>query len=162
MRRLDQRQMLSQPGADGIGEEGYPVAATLAAPDDELSPIKIGILDPQLEAFEEPEPAAIEELGHQEAGAAQPVEDGPDLGPAEDDGEPLRPLGAHDATEPAEVAAEHVAIEEEESAQRLVLGGGADPALRGEMGEVARDVSRLELGWMARAVEMDEAADPGT
>src|SRR5262245_62755150 len=92
--------------------------------DDDLIRSEIDVLDTQATAFQQAEPRSVEKERHQARHAVELREDGPNFLAREDDRQPLRRLGAHQAVEPGQFDVEHLAVEKEQGAQRLVLGGG--------------------------------------
>ena len=86
-----------------------------------------------LQAFEQPDPAAVQERADQQHGAVQMCQQLSHLAAGQDDGYPVRPLGAHDTFEQADVALQHVSIQEEEGAQGLRLRRGTDALVHRQM-----------------------------
>jgi hypothetical protein len=111
-------------------EDGDTVLGALAVTDDDLTQRAVDVLDSQTAAFEQAQPRAIEEGGHEPGRAVQLGDDRAHLVASQHDGEAFRALGPNHAVEPGQVLMQDVAIEEEERAQRLVLGGGGNLARR--------------------------------
>ena len=144
----------------GRREHRDPILGALAVPDDDQVGSEVDVLDAQARAFEQAQAGAVEEQGQEARDAVEVLEDGTDLVAGQDDGQVLRPPGAHDVVEPRQVLLEHHAVEKEQSRQCLVLGGGGDVPLDGERREELRDFLGPHLGGMALAVEEDVAPDP--
>jgi hypothetical protein len=67
-------------------QEGHAVLLPLAVVDDEVVLAEIDVLDPEAEAFHEPQTGAVEQTGHEEFLAVGLTRAGADLGAREDDG----------------------------------------------------------------------------
>ncbi len=126
-------------------QEGHAVLLPLAVADDEVVLAEIDVLDPEAEAFHQPQTGAVEQAGHEEFLAVELGQDGADLGAREDDGQPsgpLRPAGV-DAT--FQRPLEDDLIEEEQRAHRLVLGRCGDVLVDRQMGEEGFDFALAHL-----------------
>jgi hypothetical protein len=75
------------------GQEGHAVFLPLAVADDEVLLAEIDVLDPEAEAFHQPQPGTIKQTGHEMLLAIELGQDGADLGAREDHGQPFWPLG---------------------------------------------------------------------
>lgn len=160
MLRPDRREMAGQLGPEYRREHRDPVLVPLSAPDDELTGGEVDVLNPKAAALEHAEPGAVEKAGHEAGCSLELIEDNANLAVGQDDGEPLRALGAHDLVEPGKIDFQHVTVQEQESTQRLVLCRSGHVAVDGQRSEEARDVRRSQLRWVALAVEENVAADP--
>jgi hypothetical protein len=111
-------------------------------------------------ALQQPKPGPVEQVRHQPRHALESLQDRPDLVAGEDDWQPFRSHGAHDAIQPREIDFQHPAIEKQQRAQGLVLSGARDLPLDRQRREEARHLGRSHLGGMALTMEQDESADP--
>jgi hypothetical protein len=108
MRQVDSTEPLGDipivPAPNGIdlphqgfhqrsGQEGHAVFLPLAVADDEVLLAEIDVLDPEAEAFHQPQPGTIKQTGHEMLLAIELGQDGADLGAREDHGQPFWPLG---------------------------------------------------------------------
>lgn len=66
-------------GLDGAGEHGDAVVAALAAANDNLAALEGQALEADAEGLHQPEPGAVEQLGHESSCAARLGEDGGNL-----------------------------------------------------------------------------------
>jgi hypothetical protein len=121
---------------------------------------EIDVLDPQAQAFHEPQPRAVQEAGHELLVAFQPSKHGADLLASEDDGEPFRPLGSDHVLDLFERAIHDDPVQKEQSAKRLVLGGGRHVFLVCQGGEKRRHLGLAHLQRVPFSVEQDELLDP--
>ena len=104
---------------------------------------------------------AVEQPTDEPRRAAHLIEDGPDLGARQDDGQSSRRLGPIEAVQGLEVPAEDSAVEEDQCTERLILGRGADVLVDGQVREKAPDLVAPHVGRMASAtVVKDETARP--
>jgi hypothetical protein len=90
--------------------------------DDDLVAGEVDVLDPELEAFHEPETGSVEEPGDEESVVAELGEDGSDLVAAQDDGKARGLLGPDELPELADLPAKDGSVEEEDGGEGLVLG----------------------------------------
>ena len=158
-------QVERQRLGDGRGEHGHPVPPALPLADREPPPVGVEVVDPEPEPLAEPQPGAVEDHPDEPVDAPELAQDGVDLGPREDDREPLRPPGPGDPVDAAERAAEDVVVQEQDGVERLVLGRCGDPSVLGEVGEERGEVGlgeRVGVAGPAVVVRVEEAvpSDP--
>ena len=121
------------------------VFLTFAVVDGEEHGIKIEAVDAKVDAFCQPQSAAVEEQDHEPVRWAKMMEDGINFAAGQHHGDVAMTLGANDAVDLAEVAAQDMAEEEEKSVKGLVLGGSRDSALHGEGGEESANLLITEV-----------------
>src|SRR5206468_281176 len=103
------------------------VALALADHDDVVAAVEV--LDPELEALQEPEPRAILQQRDEPIHAAQLGDDALNFLPGKDHWEPFGSFGANDAFELVEGPFEHRAVKKQQGIERLILRRGADVSL---------------------------------
>ena len=147
--------------AQALRQERRPVLLPFPVADEEMPLAEVDVLDPEPEAFHQPEPRAVEQPGHQPGRAVELGEDRADLVAGQDDRQPLRPLGPdHVVADPVEGPVEDDLIEEQQGGQSLILGRGRDLPVDRQMVEEGYDLSFSHLVGMPFAVEEDELPDP--
>jgi hypothetical protein len=93
---------------------------------------KVDVLDAKSRALEQAQARSVEELGHEEDGAPQMLENAPDFVVGEDQGEPWLPGRPRQVFDPRELQVEDLSVKESERAQRLDVSRRADVALSRE------------------------------
>jgi hypothetical protein len=156
----DAFQMGLERGAQAIRKHGDAVLEALAVSDEDLTEVEIEILDAQTEDFHEPEPAAVEQLGHPEVLPGEMREQGEDLLLGQDGWQAGGAFGAHELKRGIQIPGEDVAEEKDQRVQRLVLGCGGDFFPDGEVGEEGRNFRLGQSLDGEGGVECQEAADP--
>lgn len=160
MEGLDAIHLPAQGLFERAGQEGDAILPALAVADEDVALAEVDVLDPEPEAFHQPQPGSIEEAGHQPGRAVELIEDGVDLVAGQDGGQALGPTGGDDAGPLLERLTENLAIEEKDGAEGLILGRGGDIPLDGQVGQERFQLGDAHLPGMALAVEEDESPDP--
>jgi hypothetical protein len=145
---------------DAGRQERRPVLLTFAAAHHDLVPVEVDVLDPDGEALEQAEAAAVEQLRDETERRFQVLEERVHLAAREHGRKVEGALGALEANELGEVEREDAAVEEDDGAEGLVLRGGGRVAVDGEVVQEGGDLGRAEGSGMAAAVEGDVGADP--
>jgi hypothetical protein len=129
-------------------------------PQVDLPLLEVEILDPQLQCFQQPEAAAVQQSGDQAGRAIQTLQNSPHLRRGQHYRQALGALRTDQLVHPLQLALEDVGVEEEQGGQSLVLGAGADPAGGGEGGQERAHFGLGHRVRVALAVEQDEVPDP--
>ena len=123
------REMVEERLLAGGGQHRHAVLLSLAIADVDLVAREVDVLDAQVQALQQPEPAAVQEPAHEEDHAVHVGEQLPRFVPGQNHRQAGGPLGADDALEQADLPLQDVPVEEDEGAQGLRLGRGADVLL---------------------------------
>ncbi len=123
---VDPFEVVLEGGVEAGGEDREAFVVSLGFSDEDLVVVEIQILDPQAQAFHQPQAAAVEELGHELVFAGEVAEDQAGFVAAEDGGDAARGASAGGADRSLEGQAEDGAVEEEDGAECLILGGSGD------------------------------------
>lgn len=129
-----------------LGQNSDPVLVTLAGPDRQGASFEIDVLDAQVGALLDPQPASVDQFGHQQVDTLQVCENAPDFLTAQDHRQAAAGAGPDGFTDIGKVTIKDVPEEKEQSAERLVLGRGGDLLFDGDVAEEAFDVRRADLG----------------
>jgi len=84
--------------------------------------------------------------------ALEKAEDGSDLFPGHDDGQPSRRSCPNGTIEADELSPEYFPVEKDESRERLVLGGSCDVSFDREVGEELNDLGSDHFVGMSNVV----------
>lgn len=151
-------------GAETIAElrwqEGGAIVGALSPADEDLPALEVDLLEPDGEAFEEAEAAAIEDLADPSEGQLQRFEQRDHVPPGEDGREVRWAPCRLEALQRWEVEIEDAPGQGDERTEGLVLGGGRDAALDREVVEEGRRLGGTEGPRVEAAVDVDELAHP--
>jgi hypothetical protein len=138
---------LAAEGLDRGGrQEGGAVLLSLAVADDDPDLVEVDVLDPQPEAFHQPEAGPVEQAGGQPGGAVELGQDGAGFLAAEDGRQPLGRPGSHDRViDPVQGPSQDDLVEEEQGAEGLILGRGGHVPL-GERPGLLKDETAYGIG----------------
>jgi hypothetical protein len=156
----DHHELPAQAVADPLGEQRGTVVRSLAPANRDLAAVEVDILDPEAEALEQAEAAAVEKLSDEAERGAEVLQEGQDVTGPEDRGEVVRPARSLKTHELGHRELEDVTVQEEDGAESLVLRGGRDVALASEIVEECGDLGGAQVAGMATRVKADEGADP--
>jgi hypothetical protein len=114
-------EMASQRLDDGGWQYGWPVLLTFAASNHNLPPLHIDVLHAKLQAFVQPQSAAVQEGHHNPRDTMEMLHDARDLVAAQDNRHANRHASARHVLDRADLDVEDIAIQEQKRAERLVL-----------------------------------------
>jgi hypothetical protein len=138
------------------GQHRPAVLGALPAANDDLPPLEVHVLDPEPQALEKPEPAAVEKHRDESRSAVELVKDASHFLTREHDRNPLRYFGAPDALDPSGLLPQHFLVQEEQRAQRLILRRRADAILDRERRQELADLRFAHLAWMTHLGRIPE------
>lgn len=142
MQGLDPNQVVLEQRDQRRGKGREAILLAFPGPDGELLHRIVDMLDPQPDGFHDPQPAPVEELGHQLAGAVHQRQDGGDFLPGHHDGHVELFAGPNRVDPVRELLLEGTLIEEHQGIHRLVLGRSRDVALHRQVRQ-----KRFDLGF---------------
>lgn len=117
-----QAQVLTERTDRGPRKNGHSVLLALPAPDPDLTPLQIEILDPQRNRLPNPQPATIQEHGDQPGYAAELAQHARHLAPGQHHRQPARRRRSDQPAQVAERTREYLPVQEQQGRQRLGLG----------------------------------------
>jgi len=117
-----------------------PVFAALALPHGDLVADQVHIFHSQTQTFHEPQPASIEQTGHQGFTIRHRVQQGHSFGARQHHRQPRRPFGPDHVLHPWQIQGQHFPIQEQQGGQCLVLGTGGDSVALGQIAQEALDL----------------------
>ena len=132
----------------------------LAVTNQDLPITKIHILDPQLQAFTEPQPLAVEQACHQPFRTAQLFQQCTRFLRSKHRRASYRGLGVHEPVEPWKGRGKNFLVKKQQRSQRLVLRRRGDVARGSKIGQERRYLRRSQLTRVAFSREKYEALDP--
>ena len=136
------------------------VVIPLAAAHHDLPALKVHVLHPYREAFEQAEATAVEDFANEPERELELVEERVDIAAREHRREMVGAPGALQALQIGHLQTEDAPVQEDEGAEGLVLRGGREPALHGEVVQEAGCLRWAHVPWVAASVETDERVDP--
>jgi hypothetical protein len=142
-------------------EHNHTVFAPLTVEHGDLMHGKIDILDPELTAFRDPEPAAVEHAYHEPGGTFQEAQDLGHFFPGHDNRDAQWSFSPHGINGLIELNIENIAIQKNNGIEGLVLGGGADLSVHGQMREKSFDLCRSHSAGMPHVMKDNILFDPG-
>lgn len=107
------------------------IFVTLATPHDDLLPLRVDVLHPEVETFVQTEPGAVQQHRHRPRDAFQPSQDRPHFGAPEYYRQTLRDVAASDGAQFAQLLLQHVRIQKHQRRRRLILRRRTDPIVHG-------------------------------
>ena len=156
----DLRELRSQALADAHRQERRAVVVSFAATHHDLVALEVDVFDPQRQAFEQPEAAAIEHLRDEAEGRLERLQDGLSFAARKDSREMHGAASARKAVEREHLEAENALVKEDDGAKSLILGRRRDAPLHGEVAQEGGGLRSGHFSWVAAAVKADEGADP--
>ena len=138
----------------------HPVLSPLAVAHRQLVALQVHVLEPQPHTFHQPQPAAVEQPGHQRLAPGQALQQAPHLRPRQHYRQPLRTLGPDHVLHPRQLDPQHLPVQEQQRRQRLVLGAGCNPVAAGQAGEKRLHRRPVQIAWMPWKPGPDIPANP--
>ena len=131
MPRFELFDMREQFRDNGLRQRHGAVFLAIAVMHGDDAGVEIEAMDAEIQAFEQAQAAAVEQLDDERVGRGQLRENGVNFRARQHDRNAPFPLGAHDAAHVAEFFPQHVAKEEEQGVEGLILAGRRDAPIDG-------------------------------
>ena len=160
MNRLDMFQLVTEGGFEHLGQHGHPVLVALPAADEDFTPVKVDILNPERHAFHEPEPGSVHESCREAFRAAHAGEYRFHFIPAHDDRQAFSLFCADYPVKLVGRYTEHPLVVKEYRGKCLVLGRRADVVVHGERADKAVDLFFVRLCGRVPSGRFQESGKP--
>jgi hypothetical protein len=139
---------------------------SFAATYHDLVAIEVNVLDPQRQAFDQAEAAAVEHFRDEAEERIEGAEEPLNLTTGEDRGKVLRATGALQAFQGGHFQAQDAIVEEDDGAKGLILRRSCDPSTHGEVVQECRGFGGPHFSGIAtrawrRAVHSDRRLKEG-
>jgi hypothetical protein len=121
---------------------------------------EIDVLHAKLQAFIDPHPGAVQQLGKQPVLAFEQAQNAGHLVGQQDHRQSSLRAGYADFGHPGQVGTEHLAVEEEQRRQRLLVRRGRHAPGVGQPGEERLELAAAHGCRVAQAMESDKSAHP--
>jgi len=130
------------------------------AVDGENAVLEVEMLNPQFDALEEAQPAAVQQLDHDIKGIFEMLGDRVYFRPGKNHRDILRFFGAGHIPLVSEILFEDMPEKEEQGIEGLILSGGGDLTLHGQEGEVLFYIGRGKFAGLLVAQEALKLSPP--
>jgi len=154
------RQVPAQWRLDAPRQHRHAVLGALAVAHDNLVSREVDILDPQPDAFHDPQARAVEQTTKQAVRAAESAEHPRHFGARQHHRQAPRRLRQGNTGKPGQLGSEHLPVHEQQRALRLILRGGGDIPRDGQARQKRLDLVGPECRRVPLVVEADEAFNP--
>jgi hypothetical protein len=142
MLKVNNVNVSSQSWFESLRQRSNPILCALSPANNQLPAVERHVLDTQARALGDPKAGAVQKFAHQPLNAGEVGEHLAHLGRTQNDGEPLRPLGANELTHFFDGDPQHLRVQEHQRRQSLVLGRrsyqAADSQVREELSDSRR------------------------
>ncbi len=146
-------QVRCQPVQYPLRQHRDPIALPFPPPHPDFPPGQVHILDPQGEALEQPQAAAVQQLPHQRMAAVKLRKHPGDLIPGQYRRDPGRRPPPRDPAFQLQRLLQHLAIEELQRRQRLHLRRRRNPLPLSQVVQERHDLTLPHLGGMAQVMK---------
>ena len=138
-----------------------PVLESLAVADEKRPSLEIGILDPELQGFENAQARPVLQLANESRHLDEAVEHATDFIARHDDRQALRSVRANHSFNPIERFVQDMLIEKQQRRQRPILRAGRDVPLDREVREERVDLCLLSSPGAAKPAQARPSPEDG-
>lgn len=144
MERLGAPQVGAEFVSADVRQQRRAVFVAFAATHEQQPLIEVDVFDAQLATLRDPQPAAVDQRGHEPRRPAQGVQQGGRFGDAQHDRQMAPAFGSRRQRQALRFDSEHFTTQEQDRAECLILSAGRDALPHRQVGEIIPNRFRID------------------